>query len=75
MNTATITIVTDQDTAAKYYAASEGEQRKIQVVLRILLQTPPASTSLRDIMDAMSDKAEARGLTPEILNELLDADD
>ena len=68
-----ITIPVDADTARAYGAASAEDQRKIQLLLRLRLRqlTEMPSRSLPDIMDVIGAKAEARGLTPEILETLL----
>jgi len=73
MSETTITIPIDPDTATRYYAASDEERRKVQLLLRMLLQTNPttATTTLQQIMDDLSYEAQAKGLTPEILDELL----
>lgn len=73
MSETTITIPIDLDTATRYSTASEQERRKIQILLRLLLRNSTASTtsSLQHIMDAMSDEAQANGLTLEILDEIL----
>ncbi|MGI8588628.1 MAG: hypothetical protein ACR2M0_13225 [Chloroflexia bacterium] len=72
--TATITIQVDPDTARLYNAASEEDRGKLKFMLRLWLHQPttsPAVTSLMEVMDKASDEAEARGLTPEILESLL----
>lgn len=76
MSETVITIATDADTAAKYNAATDMERRKIQLLVRVLLQnTPPSKKSLQQLMDEMSAEAQAKGLTPEILDELLQDDE
>ncbi len=76
MSEAVITIATDHDTAALYDAASDEARRKIQVLVRMLLQTtPPSEQSLQQLMDDMSAEAQASGLTPDILDQLLSSDD
>ena len=70
---ATITLQVDTDTASAYRAASIEDQKKIQLLLRLRLRelAELPSRSLREIMDDIGAKAEARGLTPEILESLL----
>lgn len=76
MSETVITIPTDAATAAKYYAASDMERQKIQILLRVLLQSPaPSTQSLVQLMDDISDEAQSRGLTPDILNSILNDDD
>jgi hypothetical protein len=69
----TISISVDATTAQAYNQASIEEQRKIQLLLHLrmreLLSTP--SLALHQLMDEIGAKAEARGLTPEILETLL----
>jgi hypothetical protein len=72
-----IMIPVDAGTARAYQAASAGDRRKMQVLLRLRLRelaTTP-SVSLRDLMDEIGAEAEARGLTPEILETLLHDDE
>ncbi len=70
---ATIMLPVDTATAAKYYAATEEERRKVQLLVRLLFRTTalPTEGTLQQIMDEMSDEAQARGLTPEILEQIL----
>ncbi len=75
MSEAVITIAMDRDTAARYDVATDEARRKIQVLIRMLLRpTPPAEQSLQQLMDDMSAEAQARGLTPDILDRLLNDD-
>lgn len=76
MNETIISIPIDTDTAAKYNAATDEERRKIQLLLRVLLRnSPPSNKTLQQLMDEMSDEAQARGLTPEILDRILNDDE
>ncbi len=72
-----ITIPVDADTARAYQAASADDQKKMQVLLRLRLRelTTTPSVSLRKLMDEIGAEAEARGLTPEILETLLRDDE
>ena len=76
MTDTTITLPLDAATAAAYTTASSDDQRKIQLLFQLLVReyTAPANLSLRELMDDISIKAEARGLTPEILEQLLHDD-
>lgn len=69
----TILLPIDTVTAAKYYAATEEERQKVQLLVRLLLRTVPLApdATLSQLMDRMSDEAQTRGLTPAILEELL----
>ncbi|MGD9636064.1 MAG: hypothetical protein AB7G28_22305 [Pirellulales bacterium] len=76
MTTSTISIEVDTDTARAFSAASEEERRKMQLLLNLrlreLVNSPPRP--LKDIMDEIGAEAEARGLTPEILESILHGD-
>ncbi len=73
MINAAISIPVDADTARAYHSASSDYQKKIQVLLRLRLRelAELPTSSLAEIMDDIGAKAEARGLTPEILGDLL----
>ena len=73
MATATITIQVDAEAAKAFAEASPEEQRKLQLLLSLRLQDLTASRgkSLTAVMDELGARAEARGLTPEILESLL----
>lgn len=70
---ATITLDVDDKTAEFVNSATEQQRQKmrlwLQLRLREFINRP--RRSLEQIMDEMSDKAEARGLTPEILESIL----
>lgn len=74
---ASINIQLDRELAQRYDTSSPEDRRKIQVLLSLLLQevTAPDSASLGDMMDSISENAQARGLTPELLETLLDDDE
>lgn len=68
-----ISIPVDTATAQTYVAMSPEAQRKVQVLLSLRVQeilSTPAGL-LTDLIDEIGAKAEAQGLTPEILEELL----
>jgi ferritin-like protein len=73
METALITIQVDAGAAKAFAEASTEEQRKIQLLLSLRLQelTVSRRRSLKAIMDEIGLRAEARGLTPTILESLL----
>ncbi len=68
-----ISIPVDDVTARVYLAASPTDRQKIQFLLRLrfreLAEMPPQS--LRETMDEIGAAAEARGLTPDLLEGLL----
>jgi len=71
----TINIPVDANTAKLYAEASEDMQAKLQFLLSLWLREYLFSTrSLPEIMDEIGRKAEQRGLTPEILESLLNAE-
>jgi hypothetical protein len=66
-------IQVEPDIADAYNSASQEDQKKIQLLMRLWLRelsTQPAIT-LTEVMDVISDRAQARGLTPEILESIL----
>lgn len=69
----TISIDVDPETAKLFAAATPDERRKLQLLLRLRLRelTTAPSPPLKQIMDEIGKEAEARGLTPEILESLL----
>jgi hypothetical protein len=73
MATATISIQVDEETAKAFASAPTEEQRKIELLLRLRLQdlTLRPQRPLKVVMDEIGEQAEARGLTPEILESLL----
>jgi hypothetical protein len=73
MSTAKISIEVDSDAARAFQSASAEDRRKLEVLLALRLKelTTQSSRPLTKVMDVMSAKAATRGLTPEILNSLL----
>lgn len=72
MNTQTITIEVDSQLAAAYNGVSDEQRRKINALLGLRLdEAMRSSRNLEEIMSDMSRRASERGLTPEILDELL----
>jgi hypothetical protein len=72
MQTREITIRVDPDAASAYLAASEEERRKLDLLLSLRLQdVTQAGESLDEVIRDVSGKAQARGLTPEILESIL----
>lgn len=71
----TITIPLDADIARLYSQAPADLRKKFQLLLNIWLRDFIVSLrSLQVIMDEISQKAQERGLTPEILESLLNAE-
>jgi hypothetical protein len=72
MNVMTVNIPLDEEAAQIYTRASIEQQRKLQMLLGLWLREfDDSSLSLPELMDQISDRAEERGLTPEILESLL----
>lgn len=71
MNTEPITIHVAPD-AARVFNTVSVEQRKLEALLSLrLLELTQREESLEDVMRDISRKAQARGLTPEILESIL----
>lgn len=68
-----ITIEVSSEIAEAYQSASPKDRRRIQAIVSILLQKQSNAdiAFLQELMDEISDRAEARGLTPEILESIL----
>jgi len=70
--TAIVNIQLDAEAARIYQQASTEDKKKMQILLSLRLREFGKPTkSLRSIMNGISDKAQERGLTPEILEALL----
>lgn len=69
----TITIPLDPQTAQAYNSAPAEEKRKMQALLGLWLRELAGSDqrSLQQTLDEAGRKAQARGLTPEMLESLL----
>ncbi len=69
----TISIPVDAAIALAYSQAPVEAQQKIQMLLQLRARElcTPSSLSLQQMMDDIGAKAEARGLTPQILEALL----
>lgn len=72
MPTATISIEIDADAARAFAQASPEERCKLQLLLSLRLRelTAQPARPLQEIMDEIGAQAEARGLTPVILQSL-----
>jgi hypothetical protein len=69
-----ITIRVDPTAAAVYMAAPENERRKFDALLSLRLnEAARQDRPLLEIIRDASREATAKGLTPEILQEILDA--
>lgn len=71
MALATIEIQLEEDVAQIYRKASSEQKEKMQILINLWLREfDPNALTLKQIMDEISDHAEARGLTPELLEAL-----
>jgi hypothetical protein len=71
-NMSKISIEVSPETAAAYQSASSEEKERVRILIDLLMRRPSEDDSdfLGKLMDEISDRAEARGLTPEILESL-----
>lgn len=68
-----ITVSVDSDVANMYRSASDSERRKLDLLVNLRLRDAAESEkSLRETMRDISRNAQRRGLTPEILQSILD---
>jgi hypothetical protein len=67
-----ITLTVDPDVAAAYRAATDEEREKLALIINLQLRNVTLRrSSLERTADEISRKAQERGLTPEILEEIL----
>ncbi|REJ89238.1 MAG: hypothetical protein DWQ34_15670 [Planctomycetota bacterium] len=67
-----ITIRVDPEVAQAYRAASEEDRRKLELLISLRLKDATRSRqSLEALMNEISRNAQERGLTPEILEDIL----
>jgi hypothetical protein len=67
-----INIPVDNKTAKIYEQAPQADKKKMQILLSLWLREfGKPSISLDDLMDEVSRKAQARGLTPDVLDSIL----
>lgn len=73
MVTRTISIPVDATTADAFQSASSEQQRQLQLLLGLRLRelTSRPGRSLDEILEEVGRTAEARGLTPEMLESML----
>ena len=67
-----VNIPLDSETAKIYEKAPQADKKKMQVLLSLWLREfEKPSISLDELMDDISRKVQERGLTPEILESIL----
>ena len=72
MATKSITVRVNAEAARIFETASEEEKRKIEALLSLKLsQATREKRTLEEVMSEISQKAQKRGLTPEILDSIL----
>ncbi len=76
MSTATIAINVDSEAAKAFSDASEQDRRKMELLLDLRLRelTRRTARPLREVIQEVSHYAQSRGLTREILEEILNDD-
>jgi hypothetical protein len=76
MPTEAITLEIDSEAVLAFKSLSVEEREKLQVLLGIWLKeyARADAASLKETMDEMSLKAQDRGLTPEILESILEGE-
>ena len=74
MSTEVITLEVDSEAASAFKSASAEEREKLQLLLGIWLKeyAKAGPLSLKEAMDEAGRKAQGRGLTPEILESILE---
>jgi hypothetical protein len=74
MSTEAIILEIDSEAVQAFKSVSAEEREKLQVLLGIWLKeyAKADAFSLRETMDEISQKAQSRGLTPEILESILE---
>ncbi|MGF1541987.1 MAG: hypothetical protein ACFCU5_16315 [Pleurocapsa sp.] len=72
MDTKNITIRVNAEVARIFETASEEQRRKLEALLSLKLSDATRDKrTLEEVMSEISQNAQARGLTPEILDSLL----
>lgn len=70
--TETITIQVTPEVARAFHSASDSERKKMELLLNLrLLEVTRARKPLEQVIREVSRSAQERGLTEEILNDLL----
>ncbi|MFM6402427.1 hypothetical protein [Planktothrix sp.] len=72
---ASITILVDEDIKTAFEQANPETQKKLSYIFQLLLRGNLHNKSLTEVMAEISGKAQARGLTPEILQDILAEND
>jgi len=76
MKTKSITVNVDAEAARIFEMAPSEEKQKIEALISLkLTQITRDKKSLEEVMSEISNKAQKRGLTPEILDSILNDDE
>jgi len=68
-----ITVSVDADVAQAYRSVSDRDRRKLDLLVNLRLRDATRSSqSLREVMEEISRNAQQRGVTPDILESVLD---
>lgn len=68
-----ITVSVDAEVAQAYRSVSDRDRRKLDLLVNLRLRDATRSSqSLREVMEEISRNAQQRGVTPDILESLLD---
>ena len=71
----TITIPVDSEIKTAFEQATPETLQKLTTLLNLLFKDQQKEQTLTEVMAEISDKAQARGLTPEILESILADED
>lgn len=73
MSTEAITIRVDSEAASAFNKAPAEEQRKMEALVSLWLKEIASADTrpLKDVMDEIGREAQRRGMTPEILESIL----
>jgi hypothetical protein len=71
----TITINVDSEVARAYREAEVDRQQQLSTMIKLFFQPDLVNKTLSQVMAEIADKAEKRGLTPEILQSILEEDE
>jgi hypothetical protein len=66
-----ITIPVDLDIQQAFEQASEEERQELQVLVSLFFKEGWAKKNVLEVMQEIGSRAQGRGLTPEILGEIL----
>ncbi|HIK10131.1 MAG TPA: hypothetical protein IGS52_07670 [Oscillatoriaceae cyanobacterium M33_DOE_052] len=69
---ANIIIQVDEEIKAAFDRANPEIKKQLNDMIELLLRDKLSGKTLTEVMAEISDKAQERGLTPEILQEILD---